>query len=181
MSEKLQEIKSFLPGIYKGVIETDAICEALQPILVDLYNETDLAFNNTFVLKADEYGLSMFEEMLNIVALPEDTLDLRRFRIINRLSLKPPLSYRWLKTKLDEIIGEGKYTSEIDFNNYYIDIVGNTKDNSWFRELEYTLTQSLPCNMTRAFMNSIFAVSDEPLYTANIVSQCLIFESEQVN
>lgn len=110
--------------------------------------EMSAAFANTFVLTSDESGVIMFEKMLNIVAnIQTETLEFRRQRIINRLSMSPPFTFRFLKQKLDEIIGVGAYTTYIDFDNYTLYVESSAVDQNWYSEVQFTINRIKPCNM----------------------------------
>lgn len=141
-------LASYVPTVYKDIVEMDTIIESEQ-ILIDEHNiEALQAFNNTFALRADEKGIQMFEFMLNIVASPTtEDLEFRRQRVLNRMSMSPPFTFRFLKKKLNEIIGEGRWDASVDFNNFTLYIESSAVSQNWYTELEFTITQIKPCNM----------------------------------
>ena len=141
-------LASYVPTVYKDIVEMDTIIESEQ-ILIDEHSiEALQAFNNTFVLRADEKGIQMFEFMLNIVASPAtEDLEFRRQRVLNRMSMSPPFTFRFLKKKLNEIIGEGRWDASVDFNNFTLYIESSAVSQNWYTELEFTITQIKPCNM----------------------------------
>ena len=141
-------LASYVPTVYKDIVEMDTIIESEQ-ILIDEHSiEALQAFNNTFALRADEKGIQMFEFMLNIVASPAtEDLEFRRQRVLNRMSMSPPFTFRFLKKKLNEIIGEGRWDASVDFNNFTLYIESSAVSQNWYTELEFTITQIKPCNM----------------------------------
>ncbi len=141
-------LASYVPTVYKDIVEMDTIIESEQ-ILIDEHDiEALQAFNNTFVLRADEKGIQMFEFMLNIVASPAtEDLEFRRQRVLNRMSMSPPFTFRFLKKKLNEIIGEGRWEASVDFNNFTLYIESSAVSQNWHTELEFTITQIKPCNI----------------------------------
>lgn len=141
-------LTSFVPSVYKGIVEMEDIIKAEQ-IEVDIaQKEMYNAFANTFVVTADAVGIQMFETMLHIVASPEtEDLEFRRQRLINRMSMSPPYTFRFLKQKLDEIMGEGNWAAHIDFNNYTLYIESSASNQSWFSEMAFTVNSVKPCNM----------------------------------
>lgn len=143
-----RELASFVPHVYKDVKEMDAIIESEQPCVTDAQNEMTQAFANTFVLSADEEGISMFEFMLGIVANPSvEDLEFRRMRILNRITLSPPFTFRFLMKRLDDIIGKNKWVATLDFNNYTLYIESSALNQNWYQELEFTLNEIIPCNL----------------------------------
>lgn len=141
-------LSSFVPAFYKGVVEMEDIIGAEQIEMDIARREMTAAFANTFVLTADEVGILMFENMLNIAAntYTED-LEFRRQRVLNRLSMSPPFTYRFLKQKLDQIIGVGAWTAYIDFENYTLYVESSATNQNWYHEVEFTINRIKPCNM----------------------------------
>lgn len=141
-------LNSFLPSVYDGVVEMDDIMFAEEQELNIARQEMYSAFANTFVLTADESGIVMFEKMLRIAANPmTEDLEFRRQRIINRLSMSPPFTFRFLKNKLDEIVGVGAWTAYIDFSNYTLYVESSAVNQMWYSEVEFTINRIKPCNI----------------------------------
>ena len=164
-----RRLNSFVPTVYEGIVEMSDIMNAEDNIMDIARTEMSSAFANTFVLTADEYGVIMFEKMLNIVADPQtQDLEFRRQRIINRLSMSPPFTYRFLKQKLDEIIGPGAWTAYIDFDNYTLYVESSATNQNWYSEMEFTINRIKPCNIV--FVNvpytaPILSISEEISYS----------------
>src|SRR5574344_1954499 len=95
-------LSSFVPSVYKEVVEMEDIIAAEEIHMNTARMEMLTAFANTFVLTADESGIIMFESMLSIIANPAiEDLEFRRQRILNRMSMSPPFTFRFLKQKLN--------------------------------------------------------------------------------
>ena len=141
-------LNSFLPTVYDGIVEMEDIMNAEENEMGIARRELYSAFANTFVLTADESGVIMFERMLNIIANPQtEDLEFRRQRLINRLSMSPPFTFRFLKQKLDEIIGAGNWKAYIDHDNYTLYVESSATNQSWYSEMEFTISRLKPCNM----------------------------------
>ena len=117
--------------------------------------------NNQFVLTANEYGIEQYENMLGIIPNPAtETLQFRRDRIINRSSMTLPFTFRFLKKKLDEIIGVGKWKAYIDFSTYTLYVESSANNQMWFEEIIITMSNIKPANIV--FIN-------QPLITQGLV------------
>lgn len=139
---------SFVPHIYKDVTEMDAIIDAEQRQLSSAQTEASQAFANTFVLTANYEGIEMFEMMLGIIADPTtESMEFRRQRVLNRITLAPPFTFRFLKKRLDDIIGKGAWNAHVDFNNYTLYVESSALNQNWYQELEFTINQIKPCNI----------------------------------
>ena len=139
---------SFVPHIYKDVTEMDAIIDAEQIQLSSAQTKASQAFANTFVLTANYEGIEMFEMMLGIIADPTtESTEFRRQRVLNRITLEPPFTFRFLKKRLDDIIGKGAWNAHVDFNNYTLYVESSASNQNWYQELEFTINQIKPCNI----------------------------------
>ena len=143
-----RQLNSYVPSYYRKVDEMDALMEVEQSI-VDEYQVNMLtAFQNTFVLTADISGIELFETMFSIVANPyTEDLEFRRQRILNRMTTSPPFTLRFLKQKLDTIIGEGRWKVTMDYANYTLYVEASAVNQNWYTELEFTINQIKPCNI----------------------------------
>lgn len=162
-------LNSFVPSVYKDVVEMDSIINAEEDIMYTARNEMTSAFTNTFVLTSDESGVIMFESMLGILANPQtEDSEFRKQRIMNRLSTRPPFTFMFLKQKLDEIIGAGAWSAYVDFENYTLYVESSASNQAWYHEVEFTINRVKPCNIV--FINVPYVartlnLSEEISYT----------------
>ena len=143
-----RNLKSFVPRVYNDVVEMEAIIDTEQERMTESQAEMNQAFANTFVLTANYEGIEMFEFMLGIVANPStESLQFRRERILNRITLAPPFTFRFLKKRLDDIIGKDAWKASVDFNNFVLYVESSAMNQNWYQELEFTINQIKPCNI----------------------------------
>lgn len=139
-------LSSFVPTIYKDVVEMDDIMRSEENIMKIARQEMFSAFANTFVLTSDESGVIMFEKMLNIIAnVQTEDLEFRRQRVLNRLSMSPPFTLNFLKQKLDEIIGPNAWTAYINPATSTLYVESSATNQNWFHEVEFTINSIKPC------------------------------------
>lgn len=141
-------LNSFVPSVYRDIVEMDSIINSEENIMDIVRHEMSSAFANTFVLTSDESGVIMFESMLGILANTQtEDLEFRRQRILNRLSMNPPFTFRFLKQKLDEIIGVDAWSAYVDFENYTLYVESSAVNQAWYHEVEFTVNRVKPCNI----------------------------------
>ena len=117
----MNNLKTYLPRIYKNILEFDNLMEVENELFNKLNLETNKVKNNQYILTADLDGIIMYEKMLGIIANPAiEDIEFRRNRIINRISMTFPFTFPFLKKKLDEIIGVGKWEAYMDYANILI-------------------------------------------------------------
>lgn len=76
-----------------------------------------------------------------------DIFTTRRERLLNRQSLKPPFTVKFIQNRLDEILGEGNYTLEIDYENSTIIVENTSTSQAWAEELFITINNVKPASM----------------------------------
>ena len=169
-----RKASSYVPQIYKGFTEMEDLIAVEDNILDAAENEKKNLEDNQYVLTANEYGIEQYEDVLDIIPNPAvETLQFRRNRIINRLSMTPPFTFRFLKKKLDEIIGVGKWKAYIDFSTYTLYVESSANNQIWFEEILITMTNLKPANIV--FIN-------QPLITQGLVmSEEISYSTMQYN
>ena len=144
----MNNLKSYLPNIYDDVREFEELVIIEDNIFDELDVQVSKVRSNQYVLTSDIDGIIEYEKLLNIIPKPTiETTEFRRERIMNRLSMVPPFSFRFLKQKLDEIIGVNKYTASIDYPNYTLYIESSASNQIWFHEILITITKLKPANI----------------------------------
>ena len=76
-----------------------------------------------------------------------DIFTTRRERLLNRQSLNPPFTVKFIQNRLDEILGEGNYTLEIDYENSAIIVENTSTSQAWAEELYITINNVKPASM----------------------------------
>lgn len=151
--------RELFPSVYNGVLEISVLSETDDVLLDHALAKLERAQLNQFILTADEETISVYEKMFSILANPTtETLQFRRERILNRMSLQPPFTMRWLQNKLDEIIGVGKWNAYVDYANRTLYIESFVVNQQWFNELRITINRIKPCNLV--FVNKPLIMSD---------------------
>lgn len=151
--------RELFPSVYNGVLEISVLSETDDVLLDQSLAKLERAQLNQFILTADEETISVYEKMFSILANPTtETLQFRRERILNRMSLQPPFTMRWLQNKLDEIIGVGKWNAYVDYANRTLYIESFVVNQQWFNELRITINRIKPCNLV--FVNKPLIMTD---------------------
>ena len=163
--------RELFPSVYNGVLEISVLSETDDVLLDQSLAKLERAQLNQFILTADEETISVYEKMFSILANPTtETLQFRRERILNRMSLQPPFTMRWLQNKLNEIIGVGKWNAYVDYANRTLYIESFVVNQQWFNELRITINRIKPCNLV--FVN-------KPLIMADVVANETIVSATQ--
>lgn len=167
MQGRVVKMKRYFPRFYDGYVEIDAIIDTEDKAFEEIGVNFRRAINNQFIKLADETGISAYEVLFDMIADPStETLEERRDRLLNRVSVIPYYTTIFLRNRLDSLIGAGLYNLIIDYDNYTLYLESAAKNQLYYNEIVVLMSNIKPCNIV--FINM-------PL-----VSQ-QIFVSEQVN
>lgn len=158
-----------LPPWYREVLDYQAICEAEQPMFDEVQAAAAQLLLNLDFLSMDLASVELWERALQILPEPAaESLDFRRFRLLNRISTKPPYTLRFLEGKLDELAGQGLWSVEIDYPNYTIYVDRAAQGMNYTLELEWTINHIKPAHMayvSRPYTVASVLVAEQVSYT----------------
>lgn len=138
---------NFVPEYYHGSLDMEVLVQEIDALFKGMSTNLTQLLDNQFVQTADADGVARFERLFDIRASATDTLEFRKERLINRFTLAPPFTLPFLRSRLDIIIGKGRYNVEVDYNKRRLVIGMVSKDQSWFQELRITLMKIKPANL----------------------------------
>lgn len=166
------DISKYFPNIYKSISEIEELIRVENEEFDKAANEIESCNNNQFIVTADEIGIAHMEKQLGIIANPEiETLNFRRSRLLNRISMQPPFTLPFLRQKLDEVIGINQYTLTIDYNNYTIYVESVARNANYAHEISVTMTSIKPANMVFINVPTIITpiLLNEVISTAKLI------------
>lgn len=158
MWELNSNIIEYSPDWFKQIADFQEICATETEQFEALANAIHEVADNFFFKTMDEKAVNMWEQVFGIVPdYTVETLDFRRFRVLNRLTTKPPFTLGFLYQKLDEIIGVGAWTVTIDYPNYTLYIESSSENQQYYNEVLYTINKIKPAHI--AYINKPFTTS----------------------
>lgn len=140
-------ISQHQPYYEQGIFEFQEIARIENTELTALSVQSSRILENQFVLTADEDGILLFEKLYGITAAEDDSLEFRRDRILGRIRLQPPLTERFLRQQLDNLIGAGQYELVINPNGYTIRLATAVENQSYAQEVSIIVNKIKPANM----------------------------------
>lgn len=141
-------IEQLLPEYYNGIRETRELMQVEGGLFEDLSKEMRVAVDDQFILTCSREVLSFWEKILNIRYDPTtETTAFRRERIINRLSTTQNFTLRWLRQRLDHLIGREFYELRMDYDNYTMYIESSIENQLMYHEMILTVYKAIPANI----------------------------------
>lgn len=151
------DLVSYLPPFMREYKEISATLEAENPEFLLVWKAAEQVLKNEFIETADEYGISRFEKLLNILPSCNDTMESRRSRVQSRWFTTLPYTWRMFIQKLIVLCGENDFTITKQFDFYRIDLDVNLELFGQVEELERIIETILPCNIVTISVNGIRA------------------------
>lgn len=141
------QICKYYPPWFRRILDFQALCQTEKAELDAMAEAMDQIHKNLFIQTMDEGTTAQWEAILRILPTPEETLEFRRLRVQNRLSLRPPFTLIFLREKLDLLFGPGNYEVEVDYPNYTLYIEAPAAQQAYFTEVSALLNIVKPCHI----------------------------------
>ena len=142
------DICQYWPPWFREILDFQALCQTEGEELRVMARFMDRVRANLFVQTMDEQTTADWEKIFRIVPNPlTETLQFRRDRILNRLSMHPPFTLTFLYQRLDALFGPGNWEVEVDYPNYTLYIEADVNDQQYFSEMSVTMDLIKPCHI----------------------------------
>ncbi len=147
------DLLSQLPPWYREILDYREICGTEQEEFDALAREINAVTDNFFLQTMRRGAIEMWESILQITPDPtKEDIAFRRFRVLNRLSSRPPYTMAFLSRKLDEIIGAGSWSVRMDYASYTLYVESSAEDQVYGGELAITIGKIKPAHIV--FINT---------------------------
>ena len=141
-------ICKYYPHWFRRILDFQALCRSEGEELRFLAEAMDRIHQNMFVQTMDEGTTAQWEAILRIIRAPEEDLEFRRLRVLNRLALRPPFTLAFLREKLEALFGPDNYVIEMDYPHYTLYIEASVERQKYFSEVSALLGIVKPCHIT---------------------------------
>lgn len=144
-----------LPPWYREVLDYQQICQTETAQFEALAQEITGVAENFFFQTMGLSGVEMWEQIFHIVPNPQtEDLEFRRYRVLNRITTKPPYTLGFLYQKLDELIGPGLWEVNVDYPNYTLYIESSAQNQNYATEVAFTINRIKPAHIV--YVNTPF-------------------------
>ena len=165
MNDWDRDLLGYLPEWFRKILDFQEICKTEQEQMEALALAIHAVAGNFFFQEMDASAVAQWENIFGIVPNPAgESLEFRRARLLNRVSTRPPFTLGFLYQKLDELIGPGLWTVEVDYPNYTFYVESAAENQQYANEIAVTIGTIKPCHMVyvnRPYLRSDFALSEQ--------------------
>ena len=110
----MNDLLLMIPEWFRGIIEYPEIMKAWAYALNQVDWNIKKLWDNQYIQTCDEATIAQYERLLGITPGGDDTLEYRRAIVLNKFSMLVPFTEGFLRSRLDEMYGEGNYDLTID-------------------------------------------------------------------
>lgn len=147
-----------LPPWYREILDYQEICRTEEAQFEALAGEITSVADNFFFQTMDLSAIEMWERIFAIVPNPQtEDVEFRRYRVLNRITTKPPFTLGFLYQKLDELIGPGLWEVNVDYPNYTLYIESSAQNQNYANEVAFTINKIKPAHIV--YVNTPFIQS----------------------
>lgn len=133
---------------YRKILDYQEICRTEQACFDALAELIRGVADNFFFQTMDESAIAQWEDVFRIIPDPaRETLEFRRARVLNRISLRTPFTLGFLYQRLDELIGPGLWKVTVDYPNYALYIESSGKNQLYASEVAFTIGKIKPAHI----------------------------------
>jgi len=161
----------YLPPFIQEYHEIQKIMDAENPEFNLLWGWNEKIRDNLFILTSGEIGIKRWEKLLGIYPLPDDTLELRRARILIRINEQLPYTMRALHNMLVAICGEDNFEILLNANEYTLKVRLEIFSNSIADAVFAVLTRIVPANLISIVSND--TVQETRLHVIGAMTQAM--------
>ncbi len=163
------DLVGYLPPFLAEYSEMKETLKAEEPEFKLLWDGTDKILKNEFIETADEYGISRFEKLLDILPFDGENLEARRSTVRTRWFKALPYTLRQFINKLVTLCGGNDFTVVKNFDFYEIKVITNLEMFGNVNDLKHLFDTMLPCNMTIDSKNDINCFHSNDIFTGGAV------------
>ncbi len=163
----------YLPEFVREYEEIKRIMNTEQKEVDLLNSELNQIIENQFILFCDEFGISRFEKILDIIPDESDTLASRISRVYIRWNDDIPYTIHSLRRKLISLCGKNNF--RLDINNYNLDLEVYLPLFGQVQELESMILRMIPCNLVVSSKNKIKCevIGEQYLVTGSCICEVI--------
>lgn len=156
----------YMPDYYREIQEMNDIMRAEDALFLMLEKEFNAGKANQFIKTADTNGLAIFESILGIVPVADESVESRRSRVLSRWINITPYTHNSLVRRLASLQGNYNFDIDYELDVYRLSIRTNLELPGQVDELDYALVEMIPANLELVSRNEIPMSSSAQAYIA---------------
>ncbi|CAL8900279.1 MULTISPECIES: YmfQ family protein [Bacillus] len=147
---KQDEMKNYLPPYFTEIYEVDHLLKTEAPEFEQL-DESIFDLTDQFFPLTATWGLNRWERMLKVQRESDDSIELRRARLLNMMSNIPPITYLSLEKSVNRFLKNPSASIRLTTNRYHFALRVNLDDLQNTRYIVEILETLKPAHLAYTF------------------------------
>ncbi|MGP3738355.1 YmfQ family protein [Bacillus sp. 4A_MP2] len=147
---KLDEMKNYLPPYFTEIYDVDHLLKTEAPEFEQL-DESIFDVTDQFFPLTATWGLNRWERMLKVQRESDDSIELRRARLLNMMSNIPPITYLSLEKSVNRFLKNPSAIIRLTVNRYHFALRVNLDDLQNTRYIVEILETLKPAHLAYTF------------------------------
>ncbi|MBD3861782.1 YmfQ family protein [Bacillus sp. 28A-2] len=147
---KQDEMKNYLPPYFTEIYEVDHLLKTEAPEFEQL-DESIFDVTDQFFPLTATWGLNRWERMLKVQRESDDSIELRRARLLNMMSNIPPITYLSLEKSVNRFLKNPSAIIRLTANRYHFALRVNLDDLQNTRYIVDILETLKPAHLAYTF------------------------------
>ncbi|MCY7539808.1 YmfQ family protein [Bacillus pumilus] len=147
---KQDEMKNYLPPYFTEIYEVDHLLKTEAPEFEQL-DESIFDLTDQFFPLTATWGLNRWERMLKVQRESDDSIELRRARLLNMMSNIPPITYLSLEKSVNRFLKNPSAIIRLTNNRYHFALRVNLDDLQNTRYIVEILETLKPAHLAYTF------------------------------
>ncbi|MCM2674102.1 putative phage tail protein [Alkalicoccobacillus plakortidis] len=159
---KFDEMSDYLPEYFSRLLEMQEILKTQAPEF-EQQNEAIFSITDQLFITSATWGLDRWEGLLNIQRDGSEDIEMRRARLINKVSNIPPATYRSLEHAINRFLRNPSALVRLLPKQYEFTVDVNIDDLQHVRQIVETLELMKPAHLAyvlRAGLNERLQIID---------------------
>lgn len=170
------DLMSLLPQYFQNIFDFQELMSTEEIELKEFFGSLQQVWNNLFIQTADEATIEYHENLLGLVPDPGDSLEIRRWRVINRYRRRPPFTLVTLYEQLNELVGVGNYEVTVDYAGRSLYVSFINVPTSLQEEAIYILITLPPAHLYQSYTTTTKPESEGFIHLGGKTSTAWIYD-----
>lgn len=155
-----KELIDYLPPVVKQIREMQILMGTEQAELEKLKKAATQVLEEGFLFTQGNYGASRWEKILDLHIKGSDSLEVRNYRILEKLNARLPFTIRMLHERIRLMITDGEYQIYLVPDQYFLKVIITGQKLKELQIIRQMVEEMIPLNLSFLYAGRELLVFD---------------------
>ncbi|MEY8370113.1 putative phage tail protein [Aerococcaceae bacterium 50-4] len=148
-------LKQFMPNYYFDIREMNTLLEVEDKLFLQINYLLNRFKDNQFIMTADEKQIQEYENILDIISTPDESLEFRRYRVLSRWIKPSAYTKDSLNQMIAQLQGNNNFDIHYDYEHFTIELTTRLAHKGQVEAVISVLKDILPANIAVIHKNKL--------------------------